>query len=339
MNLNRAEDLMLQPTSMPLNCPICGAPTAITDAKYPGYRDLTFFEIRACSGCGCSLALPLASDDSLYEAIYAQADIIPGYERYARFANGAARAADPLGYLASKEEAYWAVQQATMQLPPTARILDVGTGLGYVAYAVAQAGYDASGLDLSKEAVERARRRFGDHYVAADFFEWAQLHEGEYDLVVMLELIEHVEEPERWISAALRLIKPSGSVLLSTPNREFYTPGTVWETEAPPVHLWWFTRESLRCLAHAVHAIISFPSLSACGIVPRPMPDDDVRTQHSPMLTASGKARSTLRRLLKRLGLLNAVMGLYERRDLARRRAASGRPDVRETLVAELRKR
>jgi SAM-dependent methyltransferase len=42
--------------------------------------------------------------------------------------------------------------------------------------------------------------------------------EGEYDLVVAMEIIEHLENPARFLRECARLIRTNGKILLSTPN-------------------------------------------------------------------------------------------------------------------------
>ena len=321
-----------------VSCAICHAPAEVVEDAYPGYRAPSRYQIAQCRGCEVSFAIPTQSDEELYELIYSQSAMIPGYDRYDYYASVICGARSPLDFLAAQEENYWAVREACASLPANAEILDAGSGLGYLAFALAAAGFRATGLDLSEEAVARARRRFGDYYVAADFFEWARRYPQRYDMVVMLELIEHVNDPRRWIDAALRLIKPGGCVLISTPNRRFYPTGTVWETEAPPVHLWWFSPAAIERLTNGSGVTIRYPDFTRCGVAPKAIPQVPIRTVRSPMLDEAGKPVSRLRRLLHRFGLLSLAMSMYRARESRRRAraAASIDPVRRETLAATL---
>jgi SAM-dependent methyltransferase len=325
-------------------CAVCGAAARVVDPAYPGYRAPSSFSIAACDACRTSFALPMLADEGLYEQIYAQSALIPGYERYERYARRIERVADPLAYLAEREENYWAVREFARSLPPGAEVLDVGTGLGYLAFALARAGFRATGLDLSEEAVARARSRFGDHYEAGDLFEWKSSRRASFDAVVMLELIEHVERPREWIEAALELIRPGGALLLSTPDRDSYPEGTIWETEAPPVHLWWFSPRSIERLCEGLPVTLEFTDFRSCAIEPPAMPSSVERTYRAPMLDAGGEPVGKLRVKLYRAGVLDAAMSAYTLKDRfdQRRRVASGRARVdsarRGSLVAVLKK-
>jgi SAM-dependent methyltransferase len=322
-----------------MKCPLCNAPAHVVETAYPGYRSPSRYEIAVCDDCELSFAVPTRSDQALYELIYSQSAMIPGYDRYDHYAARVKYANDPLAFLASQEENYWALRKECAKLAKDAEILDVGTGLGYLARALTSAGFRAIGLDLSERAVARARRRFGDHYVVADFFDWSRRYPERYDVVAMLELIEHVEDPRAWIEAGLFLIKPGGRLLLSTPNRSFYPMGTVWETEAP-LHLWWFSPRAINVLADGAGVSVEFTDFSDCAIPARAAPVEPVRTVHSPMLDQTGRPVSGTRRLLHRFGLLSPALSLYRLRERrsGTRAIANVDPSRRETLVATLRK-
>jgi len=96
------------------------------------------------------------------------------------------------------------------------QILDVACGTGY---GTAMLG--AIGVDLSLEALRYARRHPAP-YVAADA---ARLPFGRvFDSVVSFETIEHVPDPERFVAECARVLKPGGLLIVSTPNRELWSP-------------------------------------------------------------------------------------------------------------------
>lgn len=96
------------------------------------------------------------------------------------------------------------------------RVLDVACGTGY---GTAMLG--ATGVDLSLEALRYARRSTG-RLVAADAL---RLPFGRaFDTVVSFETIEHVPDAARFVAECARVLRPGGTFIVSTPNRELWSP-------------------------------------------------------------------------------------------------------------------
>ena len=97
------------------------------------------------------------------------------------------------------------------------RVLDVACGTGY---GTAMLG--AVGVDVSLDALRYARRHPA-RYVAADAAR-LPFGRGDFDAVVSFETIEHVADPARFVAECVRVLKPGGRLLVSTPNRELWSP-------------------------------------------------------------------------------------------------------------------
>lgn len=239
-------------TTLPTDCPLCGATTSLAFAGHRGYQAPARFDIYECPACETSYAWPLAVDERIYELIYRNAERIPGYDRYRRYRDLLLRAEDPLAALGEQEDVYWSIGEALRGIARgrgETKILEIGSGFGYLTYALRRAGYDCSGIDISETAVASARRDFGEHYRAADLFALGGSEAGTCDVVVMTELIEHVPNPLQLLARAAQLLKPGGALVITTPSRDLYASRHVWHTDPPPVHLWWFSRSSLRFAA------------------------------------------------------------------------------------------
>lgn len=77
---------------------------------------------------------------------------------------------------------------------------------------------DTLGVELSDVAVEAASRRFSHvRFECADVTTWAYPPET-FDFVVSHEVIEHIEDQQRYIDVAHGLLKPGGAIILTTPN-------------------------------------------------------------------------------------------------------------------------
>jgi hypothetical protein len=75
---------------------------------------------------------------------------------------------------------------------------------------------------------------------------------GAVDVIVMLDVIEHLEEPGDVLRLCSQYLRPGGAVILTTPD--FASPlsrlsGRRWRNMTPPHHLWYFTADSLAGLA------------------------------------------------------------------------------------------
>ncbi len=109
------------------------------------------------------------------------------------------------------------------------RILDVACGAGYGTALVG-----AVGADLSLEALRYAARRYPAPYVAADAL---RLPFGSgFDTVVSFETIEHVEDPARFVAECARVLRPGGLLVVSTPNRELWSPRSSKPLQRHHVH-------------------------------------------------------------------------------------------------------
>ena len=108
------------------------------------------------------------------------------------------------------------------QLASGRRVLDVACGEGYGSAMLAAAGAIAvTGVDVDAQTVEHVKRRHGIDSVQADIRS-LPFDDGEFDLVVSFETIEHVEEPERALDELARVRSAGGLVVLSTPNASQY---------------------------------------------------------------------------------------------------------------------
>jgi 2-polyprenyl-3-methyl-5-hydroxy-6-metoxy-1,4-benzoquinol methylase len=103
-----------------------------------------------------------------------------------------------------------------LDAPP--KVLDLGCGDGYFTSQLAQAGAIALGVDVSAEAVRRARSRDPQLQVQViDAVGPWPLADASFDLVWAGEVIEHVADTQSWLSEVRRVLRPRGELLLSTP--------------------------------------------------------------------------------------------------------------------------
>jgi SAM-dependent methyltransferase len=113
-------------------------------------------------------------------------------------------------------------------------VLDAGCGTGYGTHLLAASrARRAVGIDISEEAIEQARA--GTSAAETCEFVLGDLHalpfeQGEFDLVVCFEAIEHVTDQAHVIGELRRVLRPEGVLVLSSPNRDVYPPGNPYHT-------------------------------------------------------------------------------------------------------------
>ncbi len=107
---------------------------------------------------------------------------------------------------------------------PHAQVLDVGCGGGILSEAMARAGAQVLGIDLSPAVLEVAELHALESKVAVDYRaiaaeELAQERSAAFDLVTCMEMLEHVPDPAASVRALAALTKPGGEIIVSTLNR------------------------------------------------------------------------------------------------------------------------
>jgi 2-polyprenyl-3-methyl-5-hydroxy-6-metoxy-1,4-benzoquinol methylase len=240
-------------------CIICESPAVNEVGSVQGYRQNTHYAVLVCSDCEASFVRPGATDDRLYEAIYRNVARVPGYARYALLADELLRSRDPISHIASADECYYAIVkllQARFPDKSGLRICEVGCGQGYLTYALTRAGYDSIGVDISSEAIDLARRRYGNHYFCGNIEQFVKSNDR-LNVILATELIEHLESPVVFARSMLAALKKGGCLILTTPNK---LPGgkQIWDTELPPVHLSWLSKASMQSLAARVDCSVEF---------------------------------------------------------------------------------
>ena len=101
------------------------------------------------------------------------------------------------------------------------RILDVGCGQGMLVRFLQRNGYaDIAGIDLSTDQVALARELGTPNVHHADLFDVADERPCAYDVVLALDVVEHFDraDVQSAFDALARLLRPSGTLILRTPN-------------------------------------------------------------------------------------------------------------------------
>lgn len=126
------------------------------------------------------------------------------------------------------------------------KMLDVGCSIGATVEAAKQLGWDASGVDVSKVAVEFCRDRGLDCQAIDDHR--LPYADNTFDVLTSWHVIEHVDDVNSTLTEWFRVIKPGGILVLETPDSQCWKArrlGPAYESFWPHDHLYTFTRANM----------------------------------------------------------------------------------------------
>jgi 2-polyprenyl-3-methyl-5-hydroxy-6-metoxy-1,4-benzoquinol methylase len=210
-------------------CPACLAIRAARWARKQGC------ELWKCGGCG---------------AIYARAEAVEA-ETAALYATYYDR---PRTELAPVVEAALArVVRGAAAFRQTGRWLDMGYGEGSLLAVAAADGWQCHGTEVGENVLEEGRSR--GWTVARDTADTARFAPGGFDVVTLIETLEHVPGPRGFLADAARLLRPGGLLFLTTPNADSLNRrflGASWSVISPPEHLTLWTARGLRAAASSL---------------------------------------------------------------------------------------
>ena len=197
-----------------------------------------------CSGCGLIYVNPRPSSEDLarqYQEGYFQCDAptFGGYEDYEADADDIRRTfRRRIGLIAP-----WI-------RTPTPRLLDVGCATGLFMEVAREADWRVEGMDISHYALSRAREK--GLSVRAGALPNPELESGEYDVVTLWDVIEHVTDPAAVIADCHRLLRPGGVLAMSTPDAGSrpakILAGRWLGFRSIDEHLYFFSRDSMRAM-------------------------------------------------------------------------------------------
>jgi 2-polyprenyl-3-methyl-5-hydroxy-6-metoxy-1,4-benzoquinol methylase len=144
------------------------------------------------------------------------------------------------------------------------RVLDVGCGSGSLLARYRALGWTVRGIEMDSRACDVCRERGIEvhHGTAFD----APFGNGEFDLIILHHVIEHVLDPVALLRRVGELLEPAGVVELRTPNIEsagFAWYGSCWYALDAPRHLMLFSPRTLQALSR--RAGLDVRSLKTAG--------------------------------------------------------------------------
>lgn len=176
-------------------CPLCGEMSS----------DQVFLTIRKCKDCGLRFVNPLGAFRGTNETEdYFLHEYLPLH--LSNWENSLA-----------ERRAHLAMIREYCSLPPSPRLLDVGCALGFMLQEAKASGWEPVGLETSRFAAQYAQQK-SNCRVFTGTLEQARFESKSFDVVTLMDLIEHVVAPRGLMDEVRRILRPDGVVFIVTPN-------------------------------------------------------------------------------------------------------------------------
>lgn len=186
-------------------CKVCEA----RDSRplYPLKEDPRF-TIRRCSRCAVQFLDPPPTEAEI-RRIYSR----DYYKAWGIDASGEQRVLQ-----AMKKATFRSYMDLVRPYKQSGKALDVGCATGFFPEVALERGFEPYGVEFSEYAAAVAQGKFGKDRIFQGHLEDAGFPAGSFDVISMLDLIEHVPDPKRVLTACRRLLREDGLLLISTPD-------------------------------------------------------------------------------------------------------------------------
>jgi 2-polyprenyl-3-methyl-5-hydroxy-6-metoxy-1,4-benzoquinol methylase len=196
---------MVQTAPLPL-CPICKQTIRVVSV-YKNIYDKK--DLLRCNDCGLSFIWPAHSKEDL-DSIYTK-------EYYNAWSS------DGLGaqsLMKMKRTTFGAILDTIARFKYSGAVLDIGCAFGDFLSVARERGWDVYGIELSAHAAAEAGKKIGSERVFQSDFINARLPQKTFDLITMIDVLEHEQDVASFLKRAYDLLKPGGLVVIFTPDMD-----------------------------------------------------------------------------------------------------------------------
>lgn len=106
-----------------------------------------------------------------------------------------------------------------LQFIKNKKVLEIGSGSGYGTYRLAKVAKNVLGIDSDEIAIAKSKEKYKTHnlkFISSTIENFKG--EDRFDCIIALQVFEHIEKPELFLSKIASVIKKDGFLIISTPN-------------------------------------------------------------------------------------------------------------------------
>lgn len=240
-----------KPKTTSINCPLCQS----NDFR----KFLTKFEMNLvkCRKCGLIYANPRIHESELlrrYTSSFFFDEYLPAFEATSK----------RYDLTIIRIHFFLFLQLITKYYKPGKKLLDIGCGAGFLLKAAEEIGWEAEGVEISPIASDYAQN-IVKVKVLEGKLEDLRLPAENFDLVVLVETVEHLMNPLETLKEINRILKKQGILIICTPDYKSLSRfflGKNWAVLSPEEHFSVFTQKTLsRILQEAKFCVLGIRNL------------------------------------------------------------------------------
>ena len=132
---------------------------------------------------------------------------------------------------------------------PPGTLVEIGSAAGFLLAEARKAGWEVLGVEVSREMLHKAEERFGLEVV--DDISSIEMPEALVDVVLAIQVMEHLVNPLETLIAARELLQPGGMLVVETWDKGSPLARVMkskWQQITPPSVVWLWNRSQLEAM-------------------------------------------------------------------------------------------